>query len=534
MSRAAWAMASLLLPTALAAQSAVVEPATASPAWLTAWSPLLARGDLSRALPGAPGGWIPLLLLPTPTAGLFWVAGNPAALGRDLPAAGTDFSVGVGAQQGAYRRPFDPARLKVAQFDGSSWGRVAPTAAMTGRVTIDRETDTPGSMAAFANLYSSSPFTTVDTSISNMRLNRVVLEGAAAWTLGQWSAGLALGIEARDHQSIEAAVVHRFTRTMPGVRAGVARTIGGFDIGLQGGLRFRAENIRVVERSADTRAYDLSGYQEIKPFEVSTYYERWLREYLPSAGLTIGRATGSLRWSVSAERVWTEEHQLTQAKNDPAEDRWDAGGWHAALALEPMLGTGRFRVLGSIRYHGITGDGDRGRDSAGVIFSARERMVETSAEVRLSPAGKTGWAGVAVAGLRAETRRRADSVAGLETDISGVSPSIQLELGRVWPRLLVAATFAMRHYRPTAVLPNPSPLGPTYRTFIAPELEVYTRAATPYAVGGLGRFAVSPRGFIWLMVRRERLSPAEDISRPQSPAGTRTGWSLRTGVTLNR
>jgi len=533
MSRAQWALLALLLPSAVAAQSAAVESAIEVPPWLTAWSPLLSRGDLPRMLAGAPGGKAPLLLLPTPTAGLFWTAGNPAALDRDLPDQRTDFSFGLGSQSGDYRRPLDPARLNVGRLNGSSWGRVSPTNVMVGRVEIARETDHPGPRSAFADPYGSSPFTTVDTTITDSRRNRVVLEGASAWTLGGWSLGMALGIEARNHETVEAAVVRRLSRTMPGVTAGMTRRLGSLDVGLQGSLRFRAENIRLYERSADTRATELAGYQGVKSFEVSTYYERWLREYVPTAGAAIGSSTGSIRWSAAAERVWTQEHQLIQAKNDPAEDRWDAKGWRAALAVEPKLGGGRVRALGSVRLQDISGTGDLGRDSADVIFTAEERMVEASAELRLVPDGSQGVVGVAVLGLRYEARHRADSVAALTTDITGLSPSVQVELGHRWPRTLVAATISIRHYRPTAELPDPTSLGPTYRTFIAPELEVYTRAATPYAIGGLGRYGVSSRSSVWVNVRWEHLAPADATGRfAWSPTGTRTGWTAQAGVTL--
>jgi hypothetical protein len=181
----------------------------------------------------------------------------------------------------------------------------------------------------------------------------------------------------------------------------------------------------------------------------------------------------------------------------------------------------------------MTGTGNLGRDSAEVIFTAEERMIDATAELRLVPAGGQGMVGVAVLGLRYDTRHRADSVAALQTDITGLSPSLQLELGHQWPRTLVAATASIRHYRPTAELPDPSTLGKTYRTYVAPELELYTRAATPYAVGGLGRYAVSARTTVWLTARWEHLAPTEDTGRyVWSPAGTRTGWSTQVGVTL--
>ena len=535
MSRARLALLALLVPSSVAAQSASVEPAVDVPAWLTAWSPLLSRGDLPRTLPGAPGGAVPLFLLPTPTAGLFWTAGNPAALGRDLPDPRTDFSVGLGSQSGDYHRPLDPARRNVGRLGGSSWGHIGPANAMIGRLAIERETDDPGSMAAFADPYGSSPFTTVDTTTAGTRRNRVVLEGASGWTLGDWSLGMALGIEARNHETVEAAVVRRFSRTMPGVTAGITRRLGSLDVGLQGGLRFRSENIRLFERSANTRATELAGYQEVKSFEVASSYERWLREYVPTVGAAIGSSTGSIRWSASAERVWTQEHQLTQTRNDPAEDRWDARGWRAALAAEPRLGGGRVRVLGSVRYQGISGTADLGRDSAEVIFTAEERRIEATGELRVVPQENRGLTWVAVVGLRHERRHRVDSVAALETDITGVSPFIQLEVGHQWPKTLVAATVSIRHYRPTAELPDPTTLGPTYRTLIAPELEVYTRAATPNAIGALGRYAVSSRSAVWLSVRWEHLAPSDATGRfVGSPAGTRTGWSTQVGVALTR
>ncbi len=534
MNPARWALVALLIPMSLAAQSAAIEPGREAPPWLYAWSPLRERGDLPRVLPGAPGGGVPLLLLPTPTAGLFWTAGNPAALGHDLPDAHTDFSIGLGGQSGDYRRPFDPAQLDVARFAGSSWGRLSPGNAMTGHVAIERETDQPGSRDALADPYGSSPFTVADTSISDARHNRVVLEGASAWGTGAWSFGMALGIEARNYETVEAAIVRRLSRTMPGARVGLTRHLGAFDLGVQGGLRFRAENTRLVERSADTRAYELAGYQEVTPFEVSSYYQRWVREYVPTAGVAIGGLTGSIGWSASVERVWTRESQLTQTINNPLEDRWDADGWSAALAVEPKLGNGRVRLLGSVRYQGTTGTGDLGADTVGVIFTARERMVEANLELRVVPSGNRGLTGVAIVALRAERRERVDSVTSLQTNIRGLSPSLELELGHRWPRTMVAVTATIRHYRPTAELPDPTSLGPAYREFSAPELEVYARAATPYAVGVLGQYAVSARVTMWGSARWERLAPDGIGKFNWSPTGSRTAWSTEMGVTLRR
>src|SRR6266566_3140492 len=192
------ARALVVLCAALGARPALSQVAGSSsenqPSWLVTWSPLETRADLPRRLPfvdGAGG-----LLLPPPRVGQFWTAGNPAALQHELSDTLTDFGVTLAHESGSLRRPLDPGASSQRRASAMGWMPLTERVAVIGGVTLEQETFDPGSHADVVEAYPTSPFVTIDTSISATRNTGARLEGAVSTRFGTWGLGLALGYDA--------------------------------------------------------------------------------------------------------------------------------------------------------------------------------------------------------------------------------------------------------------------------------------------------------------------------------------------------
>jgi hypothetical protein len=413
-----------------------------------------------------------------------------------------------------------------------SWGQISPRVTMLGRVTVDRESNPRSSEAVFIDSYGSSPFLTTDTTTSPMRRDRTRLEGISQWNFGKWLVGLTLGYESRDHTTTDAGVVRSVRRAMPGAVVGLARRSGSLTVGVHGAFRYRTETFRLSERSYDTFVYDLQGYRDVGLTDVILQYYRRLNERVPAVGAGVSGMQGGLAWSVGGERIWRRESQTRQQANDPLEDRWDAEGWRAGLSVEPSLGSDRLRLLGQVRYHALNGRGDRALDSADVVFTAEESLLEGRIEGRLLPVER-GWTGVAAVVVAREARTRSDSIAAIRSDISTLRVSLQVEAGRTMGGTLIALTLGFAHYQPTAEIPDPRVRGAVYQRLFAPELDIRSRGASPFSIGALARRTLSPRSAVWLGARYERAAPAASLSPfGFGVEGTRTAWSLTGGVTL--
>ena len=171
------ALVLLLGAVPASAQSLGLTPESGRPSWLEAWSSLATRADLPRrlahvdAVPGA-------LLLPAPRVGLFWTAGNPAALRAELNDTRTDFRFAAAHESGSFRRPLDPGGRSIQQAGGSGWTPVDRRLALTGRAEVNEERFDPGTSADVQEPYPTSPFVTLDTSATAMRRTSARLEGA--------------------------------------------------------------------------------------------------------------------------------------------------------------------------------------------------------------------------------------------------------------------------------------------------------------------------------------------------------------------
>lgn len=529
---AALALAGLTLgASAGQAQSWGLDPDRDLPVWLRSWSALRPAADLPGRLTGA-GTSSSAFLFGPPRVGLFWSAGNPAALATDLADARTDFTFGWGRQQGDYRRPLDPTASRLIQLQALSWKPVSDRFSVLGRVLFDQDRYEPGTRSDRSEPFGSSPFVTTDTSATPVRRTRVLLEGVVSRRLGAWNLGATLGYAARDHNTILSGVLRRTRLVTPGIVGGASRRIGSVDLGLHARYRYQSETIRVIEISEEARVYELIGYREPVALNLQPDYYRRREEDGFTWGVSAAASLGQARITLFAERNTTGERLWVQETNDPVQDRWDADGMVAGAALRWPLSENWLLSIQS-RYVSLDGEADVGSDSAGVIFAAEESSLDADAELRLNPGGG-GWVGALTLGVAARDRRRTDLALALPTEVKSTTPRVQLEVGRqMGERLFLSLGGSFAHYGANSLIPDPATRGPLYRYYYAPEFGLYATDAGAVAGVLLTRYRVARTASLWLNLRTERLTPSSGATPvPLAPSGSRTATSLVVGATL--
>ncbi|MEO8451305.1 MAG: DUF6850 family outer membrane beta-barrel protein, partial [Gemmatimonadota bacterium] len=345
----------VLAPSAARSQSLGLDPDRDLPVWMRSWSALGARADLPRRLPGA-GTAVSSLFYGAPRVGTFWTAGNPAGLVDGVRDARTDFAGAWSRQQGDYRRPLDPGAAKLLQASAQSWKGFSPNFAMLGRVSFDQQRLDPGTRDDFVEAYPSSPFVSTDTSGTSARRTRAVVEGAVGWRLGRWSIGVTTGYEAQDHISILSTVTRRDRSVTPAAVLGVARKVGGIEVGGFGRIRRTAETARIFENGGNGRAYELTGYRDVPFIDLVNEYYKRREENTSSVGATLTGHSGRVTWTLYAERDRLGEQLTGQEVNNPAEDHWDESGWSAGGALQHPFGARGLVTLHARAVH-LSGTG---------------------------------------------------------------------------------------------------------------------------------------------------------------------------------
>ncbi|HEX4628782.1 MAG TPA: hypothetical protein VH137_08335 [Gemmatimonadales bacterium] len=530
-----WALALATAPNALGGQSLGLNPDRDLPDWMQSWSPLALQGDLPRRLPSASSA-LPLLLLPLPRVGLFWTAGNPAALPAEVADTYADFQLALARQDGAYRRPLDPGQSMLAQVSTLAWGRVGTAGAMIGRVVVDRETLDPGTQADVTDPYATSPFFVTDTFATAQRRTRARLEGAAGWELGRYALGGALGYETLDNATVQGGVARRSRRVVPALAIGATRSLGagGVRLGVHARWRGAAETVDLVELTALTRVYEVQGSRESSPIDLlrAPYYRR-IEESAPSAGVAAGGSWGALQWILFGEVARLHQRLWRQQQDNPPLDRWDTRAWTVGGALERPLGARGLLVV-ELRRAALSGDGGLAFDSLAVSFTAVERAFTGSVGLQLLPAAGR-WVGLARLSVVNERRERADSMAQRRSVLETLTPGLALEAGGpVSDALFLSVGYARGAYQAKGEIPLPSAQGPFYQRLIAPELDLESGSAAPQALSVATRWQVRGGAAVWLSGRWESLAPGNrQLSFGGiSPTGTRTARSLTCGVTL--
>jgi len=497
------------------------------PSWLVMWSPLETRADLPRRLPFVGGAGE--LLLPAPRVGLFWTAGNPAGLQHELRDTLTDFGVRLIHESGSLRRPLDPGASSQRRASAIGWMPLTERVAVIGTVALDQETFDPGSHADVIEAYPTSPFVTIDTATTATRLTGAQLEGAISTRLGSWGLGLALGYDALERETINAGLVRRSRRTVPGATIGLTKQVGGIRVGPYARWRSRAETVYLIERAGEGLVIQLEGLRDVQPLDILSFYYRRIEETTP----TVGWSLGNRSWTLYAERSWLRERLTRQEADNPASDKWNADAWSVGGAYQRAVGARTLFTL-DLRYTKLRGDGDLALDSTGVIFSANESAILGSGELRVLP-DSTRLAVAVGLQVRWEHRRRDALTVPIAGEVTGLTNSVTIQLGRqLSSRLFGTATLGTANYSANSSYPAPGTLGPTYQTYGLPEYDLASRPAHPL-LGAIGvRWTASARTSLWFTATGQRVAPSkEGLTSAFGPTGSRSLVTASFGVRLS-
>lgn len=529
---------STLAPRVLQAQLAdAVGPVAAggTPRWTEAWSPLVPLGELPRTLPGVELGFADLLILSAPRIGLFWTAGNPAALPREVGELRTEFQVGSVDHSGDFRRPFDPGDETHQVVAGRVWGPLGSKGAGIGRVVVDH-----GSFKnqAFSDLlvpYSTEPFTVIDTLGEETSRTAVQLEGAGGWQLGRLGLGLGFGYAQQETRTVESAVPVLNRTANPGVTGGVTYDLAGgkVHIGTYGRWQQTAETVSILSVAAASRVYRFGGFNDPTPINlVATFFSQRFNHKAWAAGATVGAELGAVSWTAFAQREDLTSENFNTTFGEGMADNWDADGWTAGAAAQADLAAHHLLVTVDARYSNITGEEKRA-EIDGTPFTTDETRWHVNGELR----GKSdnGWEAALGLGIKREDRRRSDGLAEAATDIRAWRPAAALEVAH-WLSATVALSggVAVSEYNPSGSVPLAATLGPVYQNWLAPAVALEVTEATAHAFMGTLRWQARAALGFWVQVRSESASPPDNRSGllPGAPRGDRDRLRAAFGVVL--
>jgi hypothetical protein len=505
-----------------------------APAWMRAWSPLSPVADLPRVVPGnelrVPG----LGLRPPPRSGLFWSAGNPAALAAEIADAWSAYGYETRGEDGAYRRPLDPGEESGWRLAAEGWRGAGVRGAAIGRFVVDRAEQSGPALANSVAPFGSNPFVPFDTSGTALGRTTIRIEGAGGMQLGALGLGAALGFEALETRT-EGSPVPRLMRSAAptaGLGATLAVPRTGATLGIHGRWQSVASRTNLYAVAATTRLYHLRGYTEPPPQDLSTYYLRESDREARALGAGItGRALG-LRMTLFGEIERAREAQTSLAAANPPQDVWDAAGTTFGAAAEGRL-PGGLLLHGTVRRAALEGELRLVQDPDYVAFTAAEKRLELTGELRL-PLENWEFA-LLLSGVH-EGRVRTDSLAGFGTEIVSWTTGGGIEALRRLPvGFTLTAALGAAVYRAAGALPMINDPGFVYAGVMGPELSFYGSDALS-RTGTLTLGWQPPRGggTVFLRGRWGDTSPLGETPLPWAPdaADARSRWGLQLGVVL--
>jgi hypothetical protein len=493
---------------------------------------LLWTAELPRTLPSAVGSLPDPLLWGMPRTGLFWSAGNPAALPLELT---DNFSAyrGIEAREaGDYRRPLDPERSTDAGVSAVAWKPFGERGAAIGRVRVAHlGLDTARSDYDLA--YSGSPYVVMDTAGSALGRTDASLEGALGWRAGALGFGVALGYRAQQTRTEAAPVPRVLSAADPGAGVGVAwRLSPRLRLGVHGRWRAHAERVLLYSIAAPSRVYWLQGYYEARPQDIAGgWYQRRLERdglalNLSAAGEAVGAA-----WTAFLERGSQEERQAPPGQNDPKWDTWNTDAWTLGAALRRAPPGARVQLAISGRYTTLSGLARRGDLPDTVTFLGDESVFDGAVDARVQATPTVQLLGRFT--LRYEDRARRDQIAALRSELRAWTTGLGLAAAwRPVPSLALAGGAGFATYGAGGAIPDPTDLGVAYRTYVAPELSLEATDARGWAASLSALWSVLPSGSLWVRVAPASLSAVGGTQLPLLPGGNRTGWTVETGVVV--
>ncbi len=525
-------------PQALLAQTATSAPGSDPGAdWLTGWSPLRPVADLPRLMPGTTLALPGLLTTPPPRAGLFWTAGNPAALVAEQGDGWTAFQLEAVNADGEYRRPLDPGTEEGTRLSAQGWGAAGRRSAAAGRVVLDRRETASPAHAAVAFPFGSSPLVVLDTAPSAMGHTAARIEGAGGVAIGPAAIGLALGFQAQESRTLAAPVPRQIRVAAPAAVLGATLAVPGTDrvhIGVHARWQRARQGVGMYSIAAATRVYQVSGYNEARAMDlVGVFYNRDIQRESRGAGAALAATIAGARFVVFGETGSTDDaHTSTQAV-DPPSDTWTADGHsYGVAATRTFLGE-RLGLNGIIRRASVDGLTRLHDWDDAVIFTADESRLELALDGRLD---LDPWTiGLRVAGTH-ESRLRTDSMAGMPADLESWVTAGAAEVARaIAGGFSASAGFSLATYKPAGTIPAPDQPGDLFFGFVGPELVFYGTDALAHATALTLRFdPPANRAAFFLQARFGSASPAGSSRLQMGPplGATRTGWSLGIGAAL--
>jgi hypothetical protein len=467
------------------------------PGWATNWSPLLRLADLTRELPTGPR-FPDLLSFPEPRVGIFWTAGNPAALPFELADERVEFRFALEGTSGDYFRPLDPGGVSRGELSTLGWRRLGERGAVIGNAVFDRTSFRDSVFADVLVPYSSNPFLVMDTIGDPMRRTAVHLEGATGWRFGRLGLGASLGWEGQSNRTVDSPVPRLDRTASTGAVVGAGLEVGGgFRLGIHGRVRETAEFIQIHTISQPSRIFQLEGYEEPVPLDLQpALYRRRFERTAYAVGGAIGFPILGGAGVLFAQREDVEEEQFIRVNDAGApKDVWAADGWTLGGAVQ-WDGADRWLLTLDGRYTRLEGDAFRA-DIGGIVFTVDEQRFQAAMDVRLRLGA--GWRAGGRAELRRATHDRRDLLAEATSDIRSWQGGGAIELARVFAnRLGISIGGRFASYGPSGEMPDPSSRGPVYRRFVGPHLALELAQAVTAAGTIAARWQVADSTGLWL------------------------------------
>jgi hypothetical protein len=509
-----------------------------SPDWSRDWSPLRLMADLPG---GTFGSFLPtpaLLTRPSPAAGLFWTTGNPAALPDEQVERWSSYRLDWEETSGDYRRPLDPGTDARIRLSVEGWGDVNVRSAAAGRVVLERA-DLGGPAAADVIApYASNPLVVLDTGATELGSTTARIEGAVGIGVGRFGLGAALGFDAGDTRTVAAPAPRTIRSAVPAAVLGATWRPLGDDrvrIGVNGRWQQATHRINIFSLAAPTRVYQLTGYGEAVPIDVtSSFYRRDIEGHARGLGTGVAAGIAGAQVVLYGELASAEDRHSSVEVNDPPTDTWTADVVRLGAAAERALFGDRLRILASVTRVELNGETRLYGFGDQVAFTAREGSVDLVLDAR---ADLDPWqVGLQASGAH-QSRVRVDSLVGATSDIRSWASVASVELARALGSGISAAvggTYGV--YRAAGSIPNPSQLGTVYRTYAGPELALDATDATALMGTLTLRWQPGGRGAGFsIQGSTLGISPFGVLRLPLAPeGGGRRTWTVRFGFTSTR
>jgi len=520
--------AQLLPPTTTGAESS---------GWPSDWSPLRLMADV----PGAFGSFLltpALLTRPSPTAGLFWSTGNPAGLSDEPVERWSSYRLDWERTHGEYRRPLDPGTDARVRLSVEGWGKVGTRSGAAGRVVVERADLGRPAAADVMAPYAGSPLVVLDTSATDLGSTTARIEGAVGIGVGRFGLGAVLGFDAGDTRTIAAPAPRTIRSAVPAAVLGATwRPLGDdrVQIGVNGRWQQATHRINIFSLAAPTRVYQLTGYGEAVPLDVSSsFYRRDIDGHTRGLGAGVAGRIAGAQVVLHGELAGAEDRHSNAEANDPPTDRWTTDVVRLGAVAQRRFFEDRLQLFASVTRVQLNGQTQLYEVPDQVAFTARERSLDLALDARLD---LWPWQ----LGLRASgahrSRLRVDSLVGAAADVKSWTSVGSVEVARALGSGLSAAVAgAYGAYRTAGTIPKPDQLGTVYRTYAGPELALDATDATALLGTFTLRWEPGARGAgFFAQASTLTASPSGDFRLPLAPADvSRRTWTVRLGFTSTR